>query len=330
MKTEQSIERSKVKNLKLAISGIGMKYGVFFILVTLCQIGLTGVIAIKKDMIPEEYKLILVYVILIISVYAIGYPFLRFLFRKDEISEIEQHDLGIARFIRFFLYMVGILGIGVVIGQLFDHSIKLILDISDSSTNTAKLIENTNIIYTAITAGLLGPVFEELIFRKLLVDHCVKYGKGMAIVMSGIMFSLFHGSLTQFFYTMGVGMLFAYIYVETGKIKYSIILHVINNMTASVLLVQIMKIMNKSGLLDGNVNDFTDLSFEMLACFIVLITIFVILVVGMIYLIVSYKKILSLQKKYNFKSGFYIILTSVGMWLFIVPCLISIVSGYLK
>ena len=59
-------------------------------------------------------------------------------------------------------------------------------------------------------------------------------------------------------------------------------------------MVQIMKFMNNSGVLDGNVNDLANLSFEIMACIFVLITIFIIFAAGMIYFIVSYKKILSL------------------------------------
>jgi len=86
-----------------------------------------------------------------------------------------------------------------------------------------------------LTVGILAPIFEELIFRKLLIDRVIKYGEFCAIMMSGIMFGLFHGNFAQFFFATGLGMLFAFVYARTGKIWYTILLHMVVNMTTSVI-----------------------------------------------------------------------------------------------
>ena len=73
-----------------------------------------------------------------------------------------------------------------------------------------------------IAFAVLAPVFEELVFRKVLVDHVLPFGEWPAILFSGITFGLFHGNLTQFFYAALLGMVLAYVYIRTGNILYSI------------------------------------------------------------------------------------------------------------
>lgn len=79
-----------------------------------------------------------------------------------------------------------------------------------------------------------APVFEELIFRKALVDRAIYCGEGIAIAMSGVMFGLFHGNLNQFVYAAALGAFFAFIYVRTGKIRYTMILHAMVNSMATI------------------------------------------------------------------------------------------------
>lgn len=79
-----------------------------------------------------------------------------------------------------------------------------------------------------------APIFEELIFRKALVDRAIYCGEGIAIAMSGVMFGLFHGNLNQFVYAAALGTFFAFIYVRTGKIRYTMILHAMVNSMATI------------------------------------------------------------------------------------------------
>ena len=76
-----------------------------------------------------------------------------------------------------------------------------------------------------------------MIFRKLLIDRVVKYGEFVAILTSGLMFGLFHGNFSQAIFAMGLGMFFSFIYIRTGKIGYPILLHMIINLSTSVVTV---------------------------------------------------------------------------------------------
>ncbi len=97
-----------------------------------------------------------------------------------------------------------------------------------------------------------APVFEELIFRKALVDRAIYCSEGTAIAVSGVMFGLFHGNLNQFVYAAALGAFFAFIYVRTGKIRYTMILHaMVNSMATIGTLLLKMVSEGASGYLEG-------------------------------------------------------------------------------
>ena len=118
--------------------------------------------------------------------------------------------------------MVGIL----VNSVLSPGSMSLVNDLTTSSEDLVEL---------SITLLLMAPVFEELVFRKILVDKVLPYGEWPAILFAGITFGLFHGNLTQFFYATLLGVLLAYVYIRTGNILYNIVIHACINLLGGIL-----------------------------------------------------------------------------------------------
>lgn len=84
--------------------------------------------------------------------------------------------------------------------------------------------------------AVVAPVFEELIFRKLLLHPLRKHGDWFAIIMTALMFGFYHGNFDQMPYAVVVGILFALLAVNTNSVIPSMILHLLNN--ASVTLSQ--------------------------------------------------------------------------------------------
>ena len=77
-------------------------------------------------------------------------------------------------------------------------------------------------------ASILGPIAEELVFRGFLMRRFQAWGKMYAIVMSSVLFGLFHMNFIQGPFAFLVGLVFAYTAMEFG-IKWSILLHILNN-----------------------------------------------------------------------------------------------------
>ena len=92
---------------------------------------------------------------------------------------------------------------------------------------------------------VIGPIVEELIFRKLLMDKLGAYGDRTVIIISALTFALFHGNLSQIFYAFAFGMLLAFVYSKTGNIIHTVLLHASINFLGSVLPIIAMPHMNR-------------------------------------------------------------------------------------
>ena len=90
-------------------------------------------------------------------------------------------------------------------------------------------------VVQVVLVVILAPICEELLFRKFIIDRIVNYGEVPAMLISGLMFGLYHGNLAQFMYAAGIGIFFAFIYIRTGKIGYTIALHMFVNGFSTLL-----------------------------------------------------------------------------------------------
>ena len=118
----------------------------------------------------------------------------------------------------------------------------------------------------------IGPVLEELLFRKLLIDRTRRFGEKTAIVLTALCFGLYHGNLNQFMYAFTVGLFLAYVYCRTNRILYTILMHIFLNGLSSMLLV----IAPASGQTANH-----SVEFILIGLFILIITT---LILGVIYL----------------------------------------------
>ena len=158
-------------------------------------------------------------------------PLMALLSRKLPCQKPERHSLSAGR----FLALVCIGYAAMIAGNLLGMAVNSLLSpgsvnlISDLATATGTTVE------MALAFVVLAPVCEELVFRKVLVDRVLPFGERPAILFSGLCFGLFHGNLTQFFYTFLLGMILAYVYVRTGNILCTIGIHACLNFLGGVL-----------------------------------------------------------------------------------------------
>jgi hypothetical protein len=75
---------------------------------------------------------------------------------------------------------------------------------------------------------LLGPIFEEIIFRGAILRSLQTFGNNFAIVVSSILFGLYHLILFQGTFAFFVGLLLGYCALRFS-IKWAMLLHIANN-----------------------------------------------------------------------------------------------------
>ena len=130
-------------------------------------------------------------------------PVLLLLGRKLPAQQPARNPLRVGR----FLALVCICYACMIVGNLVGIGVNLLLSpgsvdlVSDLASASGASLE------TVVAFVVLAPVFEELVFRKVLVDRVLPYGEWPAILFSGLTFGLFHGNLTQFFYAFLLGII---------------------------------------------------------------------------------------------------------------------------
>lgn len=186
------------------------------------------------------------YLLAFLPMYCIAFPIYVLLSRKQETAPPKQEKLSIGWFFGYLMIGKALAQVGTYMSMILGAIVSKICgaDIQDTTLSDAITGDNPGLILLFAVLG--APIVEELICRKIFIDRVRKYGDGKAIVMSGLLFGMLHGNFTQLFYTAGLGFLLAFVYVKTGRIIYTILLHMAFNFLGSVapLLMNVDKLLN--------------------------------------------------------------------------------------
>ncbi len=266
---------------KKAFSKIGFSYLALGITAIIAQILILNIIGpIVPEIFQDQNMLISISAF---CTYIVPIPIFLYLMRKVQKVEIIKTNLGLKKFLICFCIALALMYIGNVIGLGITDLIGNFKQ-SAVSNPVVELISSSSIWINIFLITLIGPIFEELFFRKWLIDRTIRFGPKISILLSGLLFGLFHGNLNQFFYAFLIGSFFAFLYVKTGQIKYPIALHVIINFFGSVLSLFLV-----------NVTDFNTMSPDVLIAMLFSFAIFVIVVLGILFLLLNYKKFTTLK-----------------------------------
>lgn len=186
-----------------------------------------------------------------IPMYLLGFPLLILMLKKKVPAEkIQRRRMTAGQYALAAIICLGLAYASNIVGNILTTVVGLatgspveneILTVADSVSPWSVLIDMV----------ICAPIMEEYIFRKLIVDRTVRYGQGLAVVTSGLMFGLFHGNLNQFVYTAVIGMFLAYLYVKTGNLKITISLHMLFNFIGGFLSTLLIRAIDLEGYLDA-------------------------------------------------------------------------------
>lgn len=187
-----------------------------------------------------EYNINIVLLVELIPTYLFTMPFTIYLLKKLPGVTIPKRRMGFWPFLGAVACAFGIMISCNFVGLLLTTLIGILLR-QPVQNQAADLLTGLNLTVSLVIVSIAAPIFEELIFRKMLVTRTLRYGEGVAIFLSGLMFGLFHGNLNQFMYAFGLGLFLAFLYIRTGDIRVTIGLHMIVNFSSSVLGVLLLK-----------------------------------------------------------------------------------------
>lgn len=108
-------------------------------------------------------------------------------------------------------------------------------------------------VVTLIFTAFVAPIFEEIIYRHLLLRSLKPIGDTPAIIISALVFGLAHGNFDQFAYAFLSGIIFGLMAVRYDTIIPGMVLHLINNFFVTVITYQ-KQLIGIGGLWDGLVD----------------------------------------------------------------------------
>lgn len=80
---------------------------------------------------------------------------------------------------------------------------------------------------------VVGPFFEEVLYRGIVLNLLSKYGKWFAIITSGILFGLMHQDISQLLTTSIAGIIMGFIAYHYS-FKVALLLHICNNFIVEI------------------------------------------------------------------------------------------------
>lgn len=279
------------------------------------------------------------------NVCVIGTIVLSVMLRKLPVVKIEKRGMKFKQMFLLIMMMYGITQVGSMMGAPLDTILTLPSTINQSTDEFLKelqsnVIFSSNIFIRIICVGILPAVFEELLFRKFMIDRTIRHGEFISCAMSGIMFGLWHGNFQQFFYAFFVGVMFAFVYIRTGNIIYTMILHASMNLVSSTITIELVVRLFK--LLGFDIDNGTVRNIDMntmintVLPFVLLLLLWLMVLLG--FQIAGF--VLIIKKRKNFKlvaregepprkAILYKMTHSVEMWVFFAFAILLFVYSYL-
>ncbi len=104
---------------------------------------------------------------------------------------------------------------------------------SQKYQQVAETLYSGGVLLELLTVGILGPVCEELIFRGLMFQRLCGYVKPViAVLVSALMFGVYHGNIVQGVYAFVLGTVMALCYLRFQTLWAPIVIHVVANITS--------------------------------------------------------------------------------------------------
>ena len=134
------------------------------------------------------------------------------------------------RFFTLLLMCLPIMYGGSIIGNLLSMALS-----GGTAQNAIADLAMANDPAMIVFGVILGTDLRGVDVPQAIISRTRRYGEKLSILLSALMFALFHLNLFQFFYAFGLGLMFGYVYMRTSQLRYSIAMHMIINFNGSVL-----------------------------------------------------------------------------------------------
>ena len=110
------------------------------------------------------------------------------------------------------------------------NAVMTLMGIKSRATSPEQIMAHP--VFFFVLLIIFNPIFEELLFRKFVLERIGVLGTKGAVICSAIFFALPHvysQGLPQMFFTFAIGLVYAFLTIKTGKLWPAVILHALSN-----------------------------------------------------------------------------------------------------
>ncbi len=184
------------------------------------------IVPIFKDVLTESEFNLITMIITMLSGLLLGSLFIFSYTNKNE--KIAKKKLSLVKKIEIIFIGIFLIGIVQITLPYLYELFNLEYLVGDIIPYKAQENIFTDILLV-ICISIIPGIFEELFFRKAIMDYSNKIGKVFAVILSSIIFSVVHMNIAQSMFALEMGIIFGIIYAVTGDIVLTMILHLLNN-----------------------------------------------------------------------------------------------------
>ena len=200
---------------KRFFSRVGFSYFMMVVLTVAVQFLLSLLVSLIA---PQAAGLpVTSWLLAMVPLYLVAIPVCAKMMQALPNMQLYRNEMRPGQWIRTLCICIFVMYVGNIIGNAVSALIAQGTGL-DLSFELEELLSQGSPWFTLLFSVVLAPVMEELIFRKVLIDRTIVYGDKAAVVLSGLLFGVFHGNFHQFFYAFGLGCIFAYVYIRTAEI----------------------------------------------------------------------------------------------------------------
>ncbi len=162
---------------------------------------------------------------------ALCIPVVYYALKKSKIDILK--DLYFPNF--KFIILIVLFAVSIkIISQPITHPIRFFRSFSNDIIeylNFRSLRIDTAFSIRLFHSLILGPVIEEVFFRRILLGQFLKkYNPIIAVSLSAILFSIYHIEPNDIWFLFLYGLVFGYFYYKTNSLVASILLHSLTNL----------------------------------------------------------------------------------------------------
>lgn len=228
-----TVKKEKSKKSAALDTFILKKYVTLVAFTLILSMVLSNVLGI---FIPTEPEVIYLIGYCIVFALSLGIPAL-FLNKFTAESNDNVKIKRIKREEKIKMYLLGLAG--ATIAQVISMVIINIFKLDNSYVDSVLTVPSTlfGIALFIVQSAVFPAIFEELLFRKVMLNGAKKFGTIFAIVFTSVLFGLYHMNLPQIPFAILMGFVLAYISIKTGDVKVSMGVHFTNNFFSVLLTI---------------------------------------------------------------------------------------------